>query len=436
MSPYLSPWQILVVPIHRQPVTYILFRIHHLLLVDQPNLNISDFLLVDHHAYQGEHAATATAPEYYPMSHLSPFNNVLPSGMSCITELCSRIAFRIVNYWNEFRDHTMKSMADGKSSNPVTFAKSLIVVMVTVAEKCFHNFAAVKRQLFGQYLGRLVKTEFRSHNLNWDTFYESIGNVGILYVLRMLVRFHWLCFKWIAIDVPTFIIKETFWFVWFLWALSGFANPGKGFVAYLIATIPLVFGALGELFAYICFIINAPRQLWDLAFNTAPPQHALQTKSTSGRKVIAWSDKMPLSQLNAFAESNKTDMNSEVLLTWLAAAILECLQTHKDHIPGAIGVSARCVNQNCLLGTMSRTGGGVDGLFCCSLPLGPGDDRHLQLMRESLADARKKNTALYSLTKNESRQKFLSKTISPILIKLFTNYLSKKYSITITDVVR
>lgn len=450
----LPPWQIIIIPVQKpnEPYTTILFRIHHLLLTDQPNLKISDLLLIDrmYRVVQQPQEANndvVGGNKSNPVVDYdqSPFNNVLPSHLH-LSEVASRITTRISNCWNESRYKLFMSTANGRGPESLwELSKCVAITFVSVGQKFLKNIEGVETKFYLDYLWKLIRKETQKNNLNFSAIklccYNAILDLNPVTIIFHLVSLQLAVFKWFFLELPIFFLTEVKEFV--LWFRNGCCDQyPETVIGYFLINCPTFYRALLEVLQYFGIILEGPRRLCYLISET-PEYNTLQETQSCGRKIIAWSEKIDLKRIEQLIDDNgqgTCSNQSDLILTWLAASIKECLenfpiQTNSETIPESVQVSARCVYQECLLGNMNRAEGGVDGIFCFNLPLGTGNRRHLLQMRNRLKEARDENMLLYSMTRNERRQGFLAEMLSPHWVKLMTNYMSRKYSVTITDIV-
>lgn len=442
----LPPWQITVVPVQKQneSFTTILFRIHHLLLTDQPGVKISDILMIDKMYRVEEEEKDETDSVSKVNYDRSPFNNVNSEAKS-LSDVSSRISNRIANQWIESRyEVLMKSSNEQGPESVWELINVATITVVTIGQKFIKNVAGVENKFYLNFLWQLFQKEFKRNNLNISAikqcFYNTISNLNPITLLRNFLSYQISLFKWICFELPIFYINEIRDLV--LWLRNGCSDQYPDTViGYFVINCPIFYRAGMELFRFLLTILEGPRRLWDMLTNTPDEINTLQEVGSSGRKIIAWSNKIPLERIERLVDQDNSDQEelpgnqTDLILTWLAASIKECLESFNSSVPESVQVSARCVYQECLLGNMIRANGGIDGIFCFNLPLGGGNQRHLIKMRRRLKEARDSNVTLYSLTRNEQRQCFLAEVLSPHWIKLMANYLSRKYCITITDIV-
>lgn len=445
----LPPWQIVVVPVQTptEPCyTMILYRIHHLLLSDQPNLKNNDLLLIDR-MYRMEVDSSATETNPYPPVNYdrSPFNNVIPPAENLFGILAG-ISTRIANCWNDSRYNLFVNSTNGQGPESVwQLSKCTAITLTTIGYKFVHNAAGVENKFYLDYLWKLFRKEFKRNHLNFSALklcaWNGIITLNPITLIMHLITIQFAALKWISLELPIFYLNEAKALVFWLRKGCRDQYPPDTVIGYFLLNCPTFFRATKEGLQKLRILVMGPRSIWDLVSGSAHSNqpNALQEVGSCGRKVIAWSEKIPLTDIERLGRDLNTQNNhSEILLTCLAASIKECMEnfpipSNDNCVPESVPVAARCVYQECLLGNLSRANGGVEGIICFNLPLGAADSRDLLQMRRRLKEARAENVTLYSLTRNERRQGYLADMLSPLFVKLMTNYLSRKYCIMITD---
>ncbi|XP_059618178.1 uncharacterized protein LOC132262782 [Phlebotomus argentipes] len=443
----LPPWQIIVVPIYQpqrphssvceNPVPcmdhyYILLRFHHLLLSDMPNIRICDLLLV-------ESGKPAVVEEKLDEEMDLPFSNLVAPPDS-ILELYSRVRVAITNRWNEFiYRHDPLESPDGlkKQVKELPHLMSLILIAgVCVLSDFWRGYHAIRAHPSEKfrYFMSLVRREVRRRNLSWeivaDCVLDAVDPVAI--TRRVVKGFFWLIGKAIVI-IPLAVVRECMAIRCCLFL--GHCGYPNTIIGFFFEFIPLVWAALWEIFEALRLIVIAPMCLYEsLIAGSRGNRHGIQTATICGRKVISWSDSVDKKEIKGAAKrAGATE--AEISLTMLAAAIGDALEDFADTpVPRAVDISARSVHQDCLMGRMSRSYG-VDGVICLPLPLGNGKMDHVTAMRRALHEARRTNIALYTITGIETRRTVMTNVFTWMWIKLLTNYLSKKFCITVTDTV-
>uniref|UniRef100_A0A7G3A9K2 Nonsense-mediated mRNA decay factor SMG8 n=1 Tax=Lutzomyia longipalpis TaxID=7200 RepID=A0A7G3A9K2_LUTLO len=451
----LPPWQITVVPIYQAQRAhssftdtptptmdhyYILLRFHHLLLSDMPNIRICDLLLVESGKAAAAAASRVTDEKEDEDVQDLPFSNLITTPMS-IQELYSRITVAITNRWNEFiYRHDPLESPDGfkiRVKELPQLLSLLLIAGVCVLSDFWRGYHAIREhpsEKFKFFMS-LVRREVRRRNLSWEIVGDCVLDaIDPIAITRRTIRgFFWLLGQAIVI-VPFAIVRECMAIRCCLFL--GHCGYPNTIIGFLFEFIPLVFAALREVFEALWLIVNAPKCLFEslMAGGGGKNTHGIQAATICGRKVISWSEVVERQCVKEGAKKFGAS-EAEVSLTMLAAAIRDALEGFSDApIPKVVDISARSVHQDCLLGRMSRCYG-VDGVICMPLPLGGGGKEHVVAMRRTLQEARRKNIALYTITAFETRRTVMTNVFTWMWIKLLTNYLSKKFCITVTDTV-
>ncbi|GAB0091844.1 uncharacterized protein DMENIID0001_067300 [Sergentomyia squamirostris] len=445
---HLPPWQIIVVPIYQSqrahtssseipPPTmdhyYILLRFHHLLLSDMPNVRICDLLLVE------SSKQTSVDDEEVDDETDLPFSNLI-STPSSIVELYSRITVAITNRWNEFiYRHDPLESPDGlkrRVKELPELLSLLLIATVCVISDFWRGYHAIRAEPAEKikYLMSLIRREGRRRNLSWEIVGDCIIDAMDPFAItrRIFRGFFWLLGQAIVI-LPCTLIRECMAIRCCLFL--GHCGYPNTIIGFLFEYIPLFTAALWEIYESLKLIIMAPRSLYEgLIAGGHGNRHSIKEATICGRKVIAWSEIMEKEDVK-YCAKRAGATEAEISLTMLAAAIKDALEEFGDMpVPQFVDISARSVHQDCLVGRMSRNFG-VDGVICLPLPLGDGGNVHVQQMRRALHEARKTNIALYTITGIETQRTVLTNVFTWVWIKLLTNYLSKKFCITITDTV-
>lgn len=372
-------------------------------------------------------------------SQFLPFSNLIESPNSML-ELYSRITVAITNRWNEFiYRHDPLESPDGlkKKVKELSQLLSLILIagvcVISDFWRGYHAIRAHPSEKF-KYFMSLVRREVRRRNLSWEIVGDCILDaVDPVSITRRVVRgFFWVIGQAIVI-IPCAIIRECMAIRCCLFL--GHCGYPNTIIGFLFEFTPLVYGALREILEAFRLVIVAPKCLYEsLIAGGRGNSHGIKTVTICGRKVISWSEIVEKEQVKDCAKRSGAS-ETEISLTMLAASIRDALEDFGDvPVPRTVDVSARSVHQDCLMGRMSRSYG-VDGVICLSLPLGNGGKEHLAIMRETLQEARRTNIALYTITGFETRRTVMTNVFTWAWIKLLTNYLSKKFCITITDTV-
>lgn len=75
---------------------------------------------------------------------------------------------------------------------------------------------------------------------------------------------------------------------------------------------------------------------------------------------------------------------------------------------------------------------GIAGYVCMNLPMKMSPDKQILSIRKSMEQAREKQVGIYAL---HGRSDLLTGWVPAVFVQILFNYLSKKFAITITQVV-
>lgn len=197
----------------------------------------------------------------------------------------------------------------------------------------------------------------------------------------------------------------------------------------------LILRAIGEIVYLFHLMYTAPRILLDELFIPMfhLPKHHLQKVSLSGRKVVSWTDPIPIELIRRIRD--KTGVAScEIQLYGVAAALHHYFQRFNYPQTDEILTTTRFVPQEHLLKYANRIS---SGLLCLSLPMNlPDDDAlyGLHMMQLSLQDAMSSQTALYLASLWQYDYGILTTVFPSILSRIVLYVLSTRYSVMLTQI--
>lgn len=181
-------------------------RIHHLILEEENNLNISDILMLNERKTQIIINRTNKIQ--------SPFLNLIEKPQK-VPKLANCIKSGICNRWNEFiYTYDPLESPDGEKMKIVGIMQLLsvlVIITVTVLSDFHKGFNAVKSHpsFKLQYLNNLIKRELKRRNLSWNTMYKAIKysldpvNIFKLYLFLIWQLTIKVCIMW-----PYYLYRE------------------------------------------------------------------------------------------------------------------------------------------------------------------------------------------------------------------------------------
>uniref|UniRef100_A0A336LT33 CSON004080 protein n=1 Tax=Culicoides sonorensis TaxID=179676 RepID=A0A336LT33_CULSO len=421
---------------------YILLRIHHLLL-DEENLCVKDLLcLVD------EKNPSASIQNLDPKHHKNSLIDIVEP-LVHIPKLYNTILACIVNRWNEFRycfDPVLTENQSGNKNNNAENALQLIAVLViisvTVIQKFYKGFHAVQDNLLirTKYFQRVLKEECAKRNLSW----EMISNaMAVTQVIRDIAKF----WAWITL---TFALTFPYKCLVELIAVIQFVSNGKPtrkstFFSIFFEYIPLTTAAFKEGFYVFYSIYSAPMLIFQELFqrNKFCNIHSLQKVSLCGRKVISWSDKINIKELEHFQNQSHHE-EIEIILAAISSSLHDFFTKINKNVapPQQIDIGFTSINDQHLTGP-SPINSDKTGMICLSLPLQNNNfngnpvirNQKLKKIRNVIEKLHETQLPNYILSKYNRQYDLFTNAIPKVVMRIFINYLSRKYPLIVTQVI-
>lgn len=433
---------------------YVIVRIHHLLLSEESELRLSDLLCVESVDAQsttacGDGEALEKLDEQIPKS---PLTNIITYPVY-IPQLLLRLQITLSNYWNEFLstydpyvgtitpscDETDKDEPHIDRIQLTTLSQLLAIVLislVTVATDFTKTFYAIKHHplIKLKFLRNLVKREIRKRNVTWKCCYNAITtSLSPLGVATATFEFFCWMFVMITIQWPHLLYREYHAFrCCFFQGHAGYPNTLTGF---LFAYIPLLYNALVETLRFAVIFVQAPRYIYEeLIESGRSNEHVLQKISMCGRKVLSWSEKISASAVRRACIKHNVSQ-TELYMSAASAALLELLNEFDTIPPKEIRVLATYRVHDYLRTKLNITDNDT-GHLCLKLPMEKVSRRQLQSIRRNFEVARANQIGLYFLYLLHKRFNILTKFLPAMWTVIIFNYLSRRFTVSITELAR
>lgn len=449
LPPELPPWQITIIPAStgQEERFYLLIRIHHLLLSEE-GLGLGDLLLLaperpaifNRRLDEDDENPTEETPS---VSSTSPLTALLVTPVA-IPKLYSLIRGFIKNRWSQLV----------ATYDPVEYPQILqsqpgiqmcIILVFIIGISIFKELRGLANQtemsLYTKILGisPTVLTEIRKRHLTPHLLCTCVMNSlsPKQLLLSCLSVCCWMCYIF-TVTVPVFVIDEMRSFV------SMRVNRGLSecTTERSCSYLSLVFAALKEAFCIFTIIYTAPRMLLqELVTSHRGALHQLQTVSLCGRKVLAWSDPIPLDTISKISSSVGASTTA-VLLSSVSGALREYFYQFCLPVPESVLTTARYFP----LESLTRPSRGSDGsskslsgqgLVCLALPTSPVCDDPKESVHEIqriLSEVRQRQPALYQATVWQLDGGHITKILPSLAVRLVLNHLSRRYAVALTQV--
>ncbi len=398
------PWQIMII-VTEADRFYILARVHHLYL-SEDCISFGHLLMIDP---EDEQWVQNQSQDIDSIENV--LRQIFRKPKAC-PMLYDHINGILSNMWNELivaYDPLQNPYFEKSSPNIFQFN----VICVITAMAIFREYLKSKQNIV-----TIVKRETQRRQITLLLFLRCCLNTLYPFVIiKITIAWcWWICVKGILhfpITVLHIMYETPAYMKWFFTTLRGFGEVV--YIFHLIYTAPRVL--LDELF-------------WPMFRR---PQHHLQRASLSGRKVVRWTDPIPIDLIRGIRD--KTGVAScEIQLYGVAAALSEYIQQNNLNEGDEILTTTRFIPQEHLLKSANRIS---SGLLCLALPMNmPEDDAlyGLHLMQLSLQDAMTNQTALYLASLWQYDYGLLTTVFPSVVARILLYVLSARYSIMVTHI--
>lgn len=438
-----SPWQIKIIPYSDHSAYYLLIRIHHLILDEQKNLTVGDMMLLDR--TKGMSLLCQELSEGDEKLKKSPLTEIVVRPTNAIT-IYEDFCEYFISRWNDFLykyDSLEHFDKEGFTKAPENLSKlfpSLVMACVNVYyDYKQHSVKILKGisdpQQHVRFIFHLFVKEISCRNINGRLILNLILNA--LHPINLILNISKFIVKTIAIWIvlsPIYFMRE-FNAIRKLLVTREEIDTSTYF-GFLYKYLPLTFGAFKEIFYFTQMIFTAPRIIIEEIFLHQDDSHYLNT-SLCGRKTVSWSKKIKVSDLYAIANENQKTY-SEVMFATISACLKNFFKQLKKEgktrkIPSVVKCNIRSVPFSYLFGYTRPTRNGVIGMKLPLPPIRESNREHFDLIRYQINKARKDQVIVYLLGLIQIRFDFLTSVIPSLWLKLAINFISKKFSLCITE---
>jgi hypothetical protein len=238
------------------------------------------------------------------------------------------------------------------------------------------------------------------------------------------------------------VVTWTFLSPWYIWREIEtirhfvFLNepvPTNTVTGFLINYLPLVLGSIKEFFYFLDIVFNGPRLLFEATFfgnkkgEISP--HCLQSTTLSGRKIVSWSGQVSCENFQAKCRKNQ-QTHSEVLLSTVSSC-LKNFYSEIECIPSEVGINFRSIPYTYLFGSKFKR----NGVVGIQLPIEEASMQQLSNIRQQIKFTRDQQIIFYLMSLIQIKFDFLTTVLPSLWLKVIINFLSKRYSITVTEVL-
>lgn len=438
-----SPWQIKAIPYSDHSAYYLLIRIHHLILDEQKNLTIGDMMLLDR--TKGMSILCKELNDVSKKLKKSPLTDIVMRPKNLIT-IYEDFCELFISRWNEFlyKHDSLEHFDKEGFSKPPEDLNTLLPSLTMTCVNVYYDYKQHSTKILKGVSDPQQHLRFIFHLFGKELTCRQINSRLILnLILRALHPIN------LFFNIGKFIIQNVaIWiFLTPVYALREFNAVRKlifmheeidttTYFGFLLRYIPIAFGSLKELFYFAQIIYTAPRIIIEDVFLQQDDSHYLNT-SLCGRKNVSWSEKINVSDLCAIANENKRSY-SEIMLATVSTCLMNFFKQLKKErktarIPTAVKCNVRSVPFSYLYGYTRPIRNGVIGMNLPFPSTRESNREHYELIHEQIKEARRHQVIVYLLSLIQIRFDFLTTVVPSLWLKLAINFVSKKFSLCITE---
>lgn len=439
-----SPWQIKIIPYGDHSAYYLLIRIHHLILDEQKNLTVGDMMLLDRTKGMSIFCKDMNDGNKHLKS--LPLTDILKKPKNMIT-MYEDAQEAVMTRWNQFifkHDSLEHFDKEGFSKSPAylsTLVPSLIMTMVNVyydykqhAPKVLKGVSDPQQHL--RFIFHLFSKELMCRQINGRLIIQL--TLQALHPFNIITNIGKFILQTVAIRVilsPVYLMRE-FNAVRKL-ILTRELDTSTWF-GFLWKYIPLMFNSLKEFLYFAQIIFRAPRSLIEEVFWKQDDSHYLTRLSLCGRKNVSWSESINVSDLYEVANKYQRSF-SEVMLATVSTCLRNFFKQLKKegktrNIPASVKCNIRAVPFSYLYGFVRPSRNGVIGMNLPMSAFGESSGTKFMRIHEQIEEARSHQVVVYLLSLIQIRFDFLTTVLPSLWLKLLINFVSKKFSVCITEI--
>lgn len=365
--------------------------------------------------------------------------NVLPKPVF-IPKLHQQLSEEISNIWNEYvANHDPLECAELLKNTPgfLQFLAIIPIVVVSTIREFRKAYHVIKKDFFSKtkYTLLTLRKECRNRRVNFDTFIKSIE---ISLNPRNIAHF--------TINLFGKIVALPFHLYFKVWRelkgsysclMQHYCIYSDTMVGSIYTYVPLLFNSFKEILFYVFLIIETPRTiLQDILLE----KEVFQTITLCGRKSVAWSDPVKTELIQSISKATGVS-ETEVMLSAISACISKYLIRTKHLVPDCLPVSLKNINSNYLFATgmNAKPENCFNGILCVKLPiLDPENEvsilENLVAVKHNVHHSLEKQGMVHLLTFLETKFGFLTKIIPLSILGIYLRFLSRKYTVSITEI--
>lgn len=347
----------------------------------------------------------------------------------------------ITNIWNEFIANFDPIERPELLKYVPTLPQFLALIVISLAatlKDCKKGFAFIKHDTYSRikYVFITAKREAAKRNLNSNNFMLSIlVSLDPRNLLSLFFMILWKVFVAFPLYLPIYVYAE-FQALYACLTLSYCPYP-RTVVGILYVYTPLVYNSMGEIFYIMSILITAPKTvIQDILLE----KESVETITLCGRKCVAWSDPIKIQTINTVAAQTSSS-GTEVMLSAVSTCLSNYFTQVSHPLPSDLPVTIRNISSNYIFATGPnvKPEDAVSGIVCLKLAVqDPSENvseiENLLVIRNKFKMALEKQGLSHLLTMLQTKFGILTKVLPSACLSVYLKYLSRKYSVSITEV--
>lgn len=355
--------------------------------------------------------------------------------------LKDRLTEEIANIWNEFvanfdpleRPELLKYVP----TFPQFMARLLISLLATVKD-CRKNFNFIKTDFYSRlkYVVVTTKRETMKREVISSNFFLSIlSSLDPRNILSAFLKTMWKGLVIFPLNVPIVAYAEMK--ALYACLTLNYCPYPRTLIGILYTYVPLFYHSFLEIAYILSILIGAPKTLLE---DILLQKESLQTITLCGRKCVAWSDPISTQTINTVA-TQTSSTGTEIMLSAVSMCLSNYFVQVNHPIPDDLPVTIRNISSNYIFATGSnvKPEDAVSGILCLNLSV-PDPSKETTDVENLLDIKNEFNVALekqglsHLLSILQTKFGILTKFLPSTCLSVYLKYLSRKYSVSITEV--
>lgn len=372
---------------------------------------------------------------------ISPLRNVFeePKYIPYLYEIFTE---SLSNRYNEFiSNYDPLECPELLKTNPGFFQFLAIFLITTIAitKELSKNHKRINddAQSRIKYITTTIERERIKRSLFLSTFLKSIFvTFDPRNIFKEVIKFWWALFLNCSLKLPIILYYE-------LKAIHTCINLGyctypDTVFGHIYNYVPLIYRAIKEILYCLSIVFRAPKIIID---EILEGRNSGTVVPLCGRKVVAWSPSVKIEKVREVSELTELSETS-ILLSTLSAALTDYYTDAGKPKPREIPIIARNIDKNYVYasGPNVRPQNAVGGMLCLRLPTFSkfSDTKFLEnlmTIKANLLTARKNQPFVYLMSILQTKHCIMTKTLPSVIVGILLKYLSKKYSVSVTELM-